>query len=151
MLLPAISKLLVHQNTQARRRKGKMHQNNGLQMFQKQRQIKTNKRGKHKGREINQNRILQSGQKEEASALQKGPRVGVVSRFADFYSAVYIIQMFNSECFCTHVRRIVMCSNASVLKLLDSEVPRNPLKASQSLKVCSVQVYIGKVQSFVLL
>ena len=56
------------------------------------------KRGKQKGTEINQNRILQSGQKEKASALQKGPRVGVVSRFADFYSAVYILQMFNSEC-----------------------------------------------------
>ena len=50
----------------------------------------------------------------------------------------------SNGCFCTHLRRIVLCSNASVQTLLNSEVLRNPLKASQSLKVCSVQVYMGK-------
>ena len=56
-------------------------------MFQKQRQIKTNKRGKQKGTEINQNRILQSGQKEDASALQKVPMVVFVRTFVELYCA----------------------------------------------------------------
>ena len=146
MLLPAISKLLVHQNAQARRRKGKMHQNNGLQMFwNKEKSKRTNEAYKMEQKSIKT--VFCRVDKRRRHQLCR--KVQGLVLWAD--SQIFTLPYTYYRCSIANVHRIVLCSNASVLKLLNSEVPRNPLKASQSLKVCSVQVYIGKVQSFVLL